>query len=311
MSVCIVNWNTRSDLQICLEALRTNPFAGGYQEVIVVDNASSDGSVEMVQERFPEVRLIANKENRNYAPGTNQALASATGDYLLLLNPDAHVTEGALDALVRFMNAHPDAGAVAAKLVHEDGTIQQSIRGFPDPLAVLWDLLKLPRLLPSLGTYRQVRFDYEKPGRAAQPMTSCFLLTRAAYEKVGPMDERFPLYFNDMDWCLRAHNADWGVIYVPDAVFTHAIGKSSNHAAERMIVAHHRSMWRFYKKHQAFFDQQIPLALRPLVPVGIGLRVAVRIGRRRYINPLLNLLRGKKQNTSSEKNVQQASSGTH
>jgi GT2 family glycosyltransferase len=249
LSVCIVNWNTKEDLRTCLQALQTYPYTECQGEVIVVDNASSDGSAKMVQDAFPEVRLIANTTNRNYAPGTNQAMAAAGGDFLLLLNPDARVTDHALDTLVRFLQTHKEAGVVAAKLVHADGTVQRSVRGFPDPVSVLWDLLKLPRLFPALGTYRQVRFDYEAAGPAPQPMTSCFLMTRDAYQKVGPMDERFPLYFNDVDWCLRAHKAGVSIWYTPNAVVIHGYGGTTKTVRWAAVWESHRALLRLWAKH--------------------------------------------------------------
>ena len=276
LSVCIVNWNTKSDLQACLQALQTHPYTHGMQEVIVVDNASGDGSAAMVRAEFPDVRLIANRENRNYAPGTNKALAAATGDYLLLLNPDARVTPGALDTLVRFLESHGDVGAVAAKLVHDDGTVQRSVRGFPDPVSVLWDMLKLPRFFPVLGTYRQSKFDYEKPGPAPQPMTSCLLLTRRAYETVGPMDERFPLYFNDVDWCLQAKKANVGVWYTPDAVVIHGYGGTTKKVRKTAVWESHRALLRLWGKH---YRETTPRALYVTMTALVTLGAWVRTGR--------------------------------
>ena len=168
--MCIVNWNTKDDVQECLRALRLFPWTGGLQEIIVVDNGSGDGSAAMVRAEFPEAVLIANPANESYAHGTNQALARATGDYLLLLNPDARVTNGALDALVHALNGQANAGAVAARLVGADGTTQPSVRGFPDPWPLLWDILTLSRLFShsrTFGTYRRRYFDYEQFGPRA------------------------------------------------------------------------------------------------------------------------------------------------
>ncbi|MES2465543.1 MAG: glycosyltransferase family 2 protein [Armatimonadota bacterium] len=276
LSVCIVNWNTKGDLQSCLQALQRYPYSEGSQEVIVVDNASSDGSAQMVRDAFPAVRLIANTTNRNYAPGTNQAMAAAAGEYLLLLNPDARITSGALDTLVGFLQEHPEAGAVAAKLVHEDGTVQRSVRGFPAPAAVLWDVLKLPRLFPSLGTYRQVQFDYEKTGPAPQPMTSCLLLTRRAYEKVGPMDERFPLYFNDVDWCLRARKQGIGIWYTPDAVAIHGYGGTTKSVRKAAVWESHRALLRFWGKH---YRETTPRVLYVIMKAIVTLGAWVRTKR--------------------------------
>jgi Predicted glycosyltransferases len=284
LSACIVNWNTRDDLRACLRALAENPFTRGgaaaaAQEVVVVDNASTDGSAQMVAEEFPEVRLIANAANENYARGTNQALAAATGDGLLLLNPDARVTPGALNALAGFLEAHPDAGGVAPRLVHEDGTTQASVRGFPTPAAVLWDMLGVARVFKksrALGEWRHTFFDYDTAAPAPQPMASCLLLTRRAYEIVGPMDERFPLYFNDVDWCLRARDAGVTLWYTPDATVVHGYGGTTKRVRKAAVWESRRAWLRLYAKH---YRDKTPAPLYGLVTTLITLDAWRRTGR--------------------------------
>jgi len=282
LSACIVNWNTRDDLRACLAALAEHPYTRGEQEVVVVDNASVDGSAEMVRAEFPGAVLVANDANRNYAGGTNQALEAATGDLLLLLNPDARVTPGALDRLAEFLDTKPDAAAVAPKLVHKDGTVQASVRGFPAPAAVLWDVLKLARVwrnVPAFGAYRLPRFDYGAMGEAPQPMASCFLLRREAYEKVGGMDERFPLFFNDVDWCLRAYEAGFRIYYTPEATVQHGYGGTTRRSAARRRVTvweSHRALLRLWDKHYKEGTAPPLLALATLV---VTLGAWARTGR--------------------------------
>lgn len=253
LSVCIVNWNTCEQLRACLCSLRTHPYHGaGGTEVVVVDNASGDGSAALVRDEFPEVRLLANNANEGYARATNQALAVARGDLLLLLNPDVEVTPGALDTLARMLGSRPDAAAAAPKLVHPDGRVQASLRGFPTPGALLWDVSGLARVFPSnrvWGAYRMTYWDYDRPGPVAQPMASCLLLTRHAYEKVGPMDERFPLFFNDVDWCLRTHQAGLEIYYTPNAVVVHQGGASTSQVRIQAVRESHQALLRFYDKH--------------------------------------------------------------
>ena len=159
----------------------------------MVDNASADGSAEMVACEFPDVTLVANDRNLNFARGTNQAVARAGGAYLLLLNPDVVVTPGALDTLVLALDAGEHRGAVAPRLRFPDGTTQRSVRGLPHPQAVLWDILGLARVFPKrFGGYRLAAFDYDRAGLAPQPMASCFLIARRAWNQVGPMDEAIP-----------------------------------------------------------------------------------------------------------------------
>ena len=252
LSACIVNWNTLDDLRACLVSLEKFPYTRGAMEIVVVDNGSTDGSAAMVRAEFPQTALVANGANESYAKGTNQSVAGAPGDLLLLLNPDTEVTNGALDVLADFLLAKPGAGACAAKLVFPNGQTQPSVRGFPDPWAVLWDIVGLARLFPksqTFGAYRQAGFDYEGDGLAAQPMASCFLITRRAWETVGPMDERFPLFFNDVDWCLRAYNAGFEIWYTAQAVVTHKGGGTTSKVKRAAVWESHRALLRLYDKH--------------------------------------------------------------
>lgn len=261
LSVGIVHWNTGEDLRTCLEALRAHPFAGGPSEILVVDNGSTDGAPAMVRRDFPPVRLTANPANRGYAEATNQIFRAAAGARLLLLNPDARVTAGALDTLMAFLDRHPEAGLVAPKLVGPDGRRQESVRGFPNPLSTL------------TGAWKRFPFDYEKAGPAPQPMASCWLLTRAAWETVGPMDERFPLYFNDVDWCLRARRAGVGVFYTPEATVLHDHAGTTRRVRAAAVWESRRAWLRFLKKH---FERD---PWRPLAAAGITLDAWRQTGR--------------------------------
>jgi len=255
LSVCIVNWNTRDCLHECLTALGQCPPAGAEMEVIVVDNASADGSAAMVASEFSPVSLIGNSDNKGYAEGNNQALERATGDFLLLLNPDVVVHPGSLTRALAFMAEHPDAGALGCRLVGADGETQRSVRGFPDPGPVLWDAAGLSRLFPRsrlFGAYRMTFFDYDRVSEVDQPMGSFLLLTRAALDKVGLMDPQFPIFFNEVDWCWRAKRAGgFRIYYTPDAVVTHYGGSSTRQVKAAMIRESHRSLLRFYDKHYA------------------------------------------------------------
>jgi GT2 family glycosyltransferase len=279
LSVCIVNWNTHDDLRACLRALETHPYMRGEQEILVVDNASADGSADMVRAEFPGVNLIANAANENYAHGTNQALAAATGDLILLLNPDVEVLPGALDRLAGALTADRKIGAVAARLMYPDGRTQPSVRGFPDPLPVLYDILGLARLFPksrTFGAYRMTYFDYEQDGSAPQPMASCFMLTRQALEAVGPMDERFPLYFNDVDWCLRCRDAGLEILYLAGAKVLHGHGGTTRRVRKAAVWESHRALLRLYEKH---YRKNTPRLLYALLTALITLGAWARTGR--------------------------------
>ena len=253
LSICIVNWNTREYLHECLTALNDAPLPGGEMEVIVVDNASTDGSAEMVKTEFPAVRLIVNKDNAGYARGNNQAFKASSGEYLLLLNPDVIVHKDSLKKAVKHMGAYPKVAALGCRLLSPDGTTQLSIRGFPDPLPVLSEYLGLSKLMPSshyFGGYRMAYFNYDTPAEVDQPMGSFLMISRKALRDVGDMDEQFPIFFNEVDWCYRAkRHKGWLIHYTHDVEATHYGGGSTKQAKARMIQESHQSLLRFYEKH--------------------------------------------------------------
>jgi GT2 family glycosyltransferase len=252
LSIVLVNWNTRELLRACLASLRSalanSPLRA---EVLVVDNASADGSAAMVAEAFPEVRLIANRENRNYAGGNNQGLAESTGEFILLLNPDTEVPEGALEALCGVLRERPEAGAVAPALVYPDGRVQDSVRGFPSPRALLGELTGLARLRPGSAwdSYRTRVPSGGEPVPVDQPMASAFLVRKAALDRIGHFDEQFPLFFNDVDLCYRLKEAGWEIMYDPRVRIVHVGGASTRQVRPRAILLSHEGLRRFYAKH--------------------------------------------------------------
>lgn len=249
LSVCIVNWNTRELLRACLGSLYRYPPDVPF-EVIVVDNASGDGSAAMVRAEFPQVVLIANAANVGYARGNNQALARAQGEYLLLLNPDTEVFSDTLNRAIAFLKAHPEAGAVGAKQLFPDGRVQASVRGFPTPANLLWEVLGLARLFPRwLGGYRMRGFTYDRVAVVDQPMATFLMVRRAVVEQVGLMDEAFPLFFNDVDWCYRIVQAGWRIYFVPEVQILHHGGASTRQVRLSAIRESHRALEVFYRKH--------------------------------------------------------------
>jgi GT2 family glycosyltransferase len=220
--------------------------------VIVVDNASGDGTVEMVRSEFPQVHLIANAENRGYAAANNQAIRAGDAPFLLLLNPDTGVTPGALAALLSEMMADPGVGAAAPQLVLPDGSVERSCRSFPEPAALLYDALGLSRLFPRsplFGRYRMTYWDHDSRREVDQPMASALALRRAALDEVGLFDESFPLYFNDVDLCYRLRQAGWKIVFQPAAQVLHHHGSSTSQDRPRAVLESHRGLVRFYRKH--------------------------------------------------------------
>ncbi|MBP6964327.1 MAG: glycosyltransferase family 2 protein [Armatimonadetes bacterium] len=251
LSFIIVNWNTREYLRRCLLSVRANPPAVDH-EIIVIDNASPDRSADLVREEFPEVRLIANPENRGYAQGNNQGFEEADGEYMLLLNPDVEVSPGSVDALLACAKSHPDAAAVGCRLVGRDGCVQRSLRSFPEPWGVFCEYTKLSKLFPRsrwLAGYRMSWFDYDREIEVDQPMGSCLLIRRGAIEDIGMFANEFPVFFNEVDWLYRAREKGWKSYFTPAAEMVHVGGASTRQRKPAMVRESHRSMKLFYSRH--------------------------------------------------------------
>ncbi len=249
LDVCIVSWRTRDLLRACLRSLTGRPQVA---QVIVVDNASQDGTVEMVPQEFPAVHLIPNDHNLGYAAANNQALRASRAPLVLLLNPDTEVQPGALAALLALFSDERRAGAAAPQLLFPDRSLQRSCRSFPAPAPLLYDALGLSRLLPRsplFGRYRMTYWDHNTRREVDQPMASALALRRAALDEVGLLDEDFPLYFNDVDLCYRLRQAGWQIIFEPEAKVIHHYGQSTRQVRPAAVIQSHRGLIRFYRKH--------------------------------------------------------------
>jgi GT2 family glycosyltransferase/lipopolysaccharide/colanic/teichoic acid biosynthesis glycosyltransferase len=251
LSIVIVSYNTRKLIRRCLESLRAFPPRGAF-EVLVVDNASRDGSVAMLRDEFPWVRVLANRHNLGYSAAVNQGLDATRGEYVLVLNPDIVVRESALDRMLDFMDEHPDAGIAAAKLLNTDGTLQHSCRSFYTPSTLLMRRTPLGRLFPNSRVIRQhlmLDYDHMTPRAVDWVIGACMLVRRSAAEAVGGMDERFFLYFEDVDWCYRMGRQGWKVYYLPQAEMVHEHRReSAKPRLSRSFWAHLGSLLRFYEK---------------------------------------------------------------
>jgi GT2 family glycosyltransferase len=248
MSIVVVSYNVASLLTRCLEAVLAEEVPGGC-EVIVVDNASVDGSAAIVRERFPAVRLVANATNAGFARATNQGLALARGRALLLLNPDTEPCPGALGALLDFLDRHPDAAAVGPALRNPDGTRQRACFRFPTLAMFFLDLFPLhPRLMESRLNGRYPAERRGRPFRIDHPLGACILIRREALDRVGPLDEGYFMYCEEVDWCWRARRAGWQIYHVPRAVVVHHGGQSARQAPEAMFIALYRSRLRLIER---------------------------------------------------------------
>lgn len=272
LTISIVNWNTTELLRRCLTSVFDNP-PGAEFEVIAVDNASADFDEQALAAEFPQVKIIANSDNTGYAHGNNQALELATGDYTLLLNPDTEVRPGALQALIDFMETHPDAAAAGARLVRPDGSVDQCARGFPSPLALFSEYLGVSKLFPEsriLGAYRMTGFKFDRVAEVDQVMGSCMIISGKALREIGLMDEGFPIFFNEVDWCFRAKESGWKIYFTPDAEILHLGGQSTKQVKAAMRIESQKSLRRFYEKH---YKRRVFAPIYWLVMLGIYLNM--------------------------------------
>ncbi len=255
LSICIVSRESRDYLRNCLCSIRDHTRRASH-EIIVVDNNSQDGTVEMLRRDFPDVHLIVNNSNAGFAKPNNQALAISRGRYALLLNPDTVIQPGALDSLTEFADANPQVGICSPKILNRDGTIQlQCRRSFATP----WDLIcyftGLARLFPKSRLFARYLVTYEDEDKIHSVDAvsgACMLIRRTMMEQIGMLDEQFFAYQEDTDYCFRAHQAGWDVYFYPPARITHYAGQGGSRVDPyRSIIEWHQSYWKYYRKNLA------------------------------------------------------------
>lgn len=254
LSVIIVSWNVRAQLESCLASLASQQ--GIFCEVIVVDNASHDGSADMVARRYPTFRLFHNDTNTGFAHAVNQGLTHANGRHNLLLNPDTVVPEGMLAKTVQYLDEHHEVGILGPKVLHEDQSLQRSVLRFPTLFSQMLVLLKIQAFtqrIPALWRYYAKDFDYSRESDVDQVMGSYFAFPRTVYEKIGPLDEKFYIWFEEVDYCFRVHAIGMRVRYAPTLHVIHAGGKSESQvpAIKKQWIFNH-SMRHYFRKHHGF-----------------------------------------------------------
>ena len=251
LSIVIVHYNTCEDLVRCLESLRRCPPRCEYG-VVVVDNASTDEGLMAAQDRFPEVQWLLNSRNEGYARGSNMGLGMSDSEYVLLLNPDIVLQPGAVDAMLDAADRNPQAGIIGPQLLNEDGSIQDSCRRFYTLTTLLMRRTFLGKLFPrSRAVARHVMhyFDHLSTRAVDWVLGGCMLVRRSAVARVGPMDERFFLYFEDVDWCYRMWQAGCEVLYVPEARLVHRHRRQSTAGVrDKSFWFHLGSLISFYEK---------------------------------------------------------------
>jgi GT2 family glycosyltransferase len=246
LSVAIVNYHTVSDLRECLASVR----AAGAGEVVLKDNGSTDGSVEMVEREFPEVRVLGSRDNPGYGAASNQAIAACRAPYVLLLNSDVLLARDTLEVLVGHLDAHPRAAIVGPRLHNPDGTLQRSAHGFPRPMT----FRPIVRRIPRLRDRSLLTWPHRTP-RVVQWVKGCALaIRRAAFDAVGGFDPGFFMYFEETDLCFRLIEAGWEIHFTPATAIVHKGGASTAQARAEMAVQFYASMRQFYRRHYPAAD---------------------------------------------------------
>lgn len=279
LSVIILNYNTKNLLQKCLESVFASK-TGFLFEVIVSDNGSTDGSIEMARSLFPQVKLIENNSNLGFSAGNNVGIRKALGRLVLLLNTDTEVRPNTLDLSVKYMDAHPEVGIMGCKVLLPDGKLHEAARRrFPNPVNAFLRLFGLRKF--SSYNYRNIPVDQEME---VDSVVGAFLLIRrAAIDKIGLLDEEFFMYGEDLDWCWRVKEAEFKVMYYPGAEITHYLYGSSKAVAFRSVRWAHAAMKIFYRKHYA---DQYNWLFNQFVYLGIGTRM--------YLVIIVNIFRREK-----------------
>ncbi|MBU1148901.1 glycosyltransferase family 2 protein [Patescibacteria group bacterium] len=223
LSIIILNYKAKGLLKQCLKGIELVKPALDF-EVIVVDNASGDGSIDMVKEQFPWVKLIENPYNTGYAAGNNVAIRQAQGKYVMILNPDITILNQSIMELYHFMEKNPKAGLIGPKLINPDGSTQMSCRRFPTIKTIIYrrtPLGKLPGAQKLLKRFLMIDWEHRDAKQVDWLLGACLFTKREAINKVGLLDERFFLYFEDVDWCRRFWQAGYKVYYLPQAEMVH------------------------------------------------------------------------------------------
>jgi len=251
LSVVIICWNDLRVIRDCLRSIYEGTHTIDF-EVIVSDNASIDGSVEYIRETYPSVRVTENGANLGFAKGNNAGIAACQGEYVLILNPDTIIHDGALDTLVAFADGHPEAGAFGCKVLNPDGTYQVSARLFPTIWRYWVSALYLKRLanICSLFTYEEYPHWHGETERVIDWQSGCCVMFRSdLLRNLHGFDEQFFYHFEEVDLCRRVWNAGFVILFTPKAEITHLGGQSVGRFPIRFELEKHRSRYRYFYKH--------------------------------------------------------------
>lgn len=251
VSVVVVTYNSAGCVGRLLDALREH-CRDSLRETIVIDNASSDGTRALVSRDYPWVRLVARATNGGLSAAINDGVTASSGQFVAILNPDIHFDADPLTPLAAYLREHPNTGVVAPKLLDDDGTLQLSCRAFPGYQTAIFNRYSLlTKVLPANDRsrrYLMTDFDHASVRDVDWVSGAMLMMPRRVFDEVGGFDAGYFMFNEDVDLCRRVHDAGYRVVYDPRSVVQHTIGVSKS-SSRKMIVARHRSMWRYYRKH--------------------------------------------------------------
>lgn len=248
IAAVIVNYNTRDSLRLCLHSLQAEELA----DIMVVDNASVDGSLEMINGEFPSVRSVRNDKNMGYGAAANRAIAQCETSYLLLLNTDTILQPGALKGLRQYLDQNPRVAIVGPRLLNPDGTLQPSCFPFPTPLEIFLDvshLSHLIRFVPGLKDHYLRCWDHSHPRKIPWVVGAALAIRREAFESCGGFDETYFMYYEEVDLCYRLWRRGWQIHYLPSVEIIHIGGRTTQKYRANMVVHFYTSLAHFYRRH--------------------------------------------------------------
>lgn len=266
VSIVIVSWNVKEQLKKCIQSIYDHTDNLKF-EIFVVDNDSKDNTAELIKNSFSSVNLIVNEVNRGFAYACNQAMLKSTGDFILLLNPDTELQTEAIEKMCDFMRNYGDCGIAGCKIINEDGSIQPSVRKFPDLVSQLFILLKLHNFftnIKSVNNYYCKNFDYSKVQTVDQVMGAFYMIKRQLIKDIGLLDKHYFIWYEEVDFCKRAQSNFWSTYYNPAVEVLHQKGSSfSQVGALKKQYIFNRSMLYYFFKHTNIIQYLILLLIFP------------------------------------------------
>ncbi|MFM9328681.1 glycosyltransferase family 2 protein [Paenibacillus mesotrionivorans] len=277
ISIIIVNYRT---LRLTMDAIKSvfQSVTERKYEVILIDNNSSDGIIEIATNNYPQILTIENQNNVGFAKANNQGISIASGRYILLLNSDTVICQDTIEFMVSIMDAHPTVGASGCKVVLPNGELDKACRrGFPTPSASFYYAFGFSKLFPNVPRFNQYQLGYLDPDESypVDCLVGAFMMVRReVIDQVGGLDEEFFMYGEDIDWCYRIKQAGWEIYYYPKTSITHYKGASSRRKPFKIVYEFHRAMWLFHRKH--YKKKYLPL-VNGLVYLGIGIKLLMAL----------------------------------